>query len=81
MENNIEFTRSLAVAIIEGYAQGAGSSGNEKLQAWGYLIQTGDAWELQGRYERTATRYIEEGIINEEGEVDWGLVKEVNKSS
>lgn len=33
------------------------------------LIRTGLAWQLQGRYGRTAMAFIDEGIITPEGEV------------
>jgi len=80
MDDNIDFTRSLAVATIEEYSKGAESSKNEKLQAWGYLIKTGDVWNLEKRYGRTAARYIEESIISEEGILNWELIEEINKS-
>jgi len=35
------------------------------------LIQSGDAWNLQGFYGRTAKEFIDEGFIDKEGKIDW----------
>lgn len=41
----------------------------ELLQAWSYLIKTGQCWGLQGWYGRHAQELIEEGIISPKGEI------------
>ena len=39
------------------------------LELFAYLIAMGFAWELQGRYGRTAKDLIDEGYISPEGEI------------
>jgi len=36
----------------------------EYLVAWQLLVDTGIVWSLQGRFGRTATAFIEAGLIN-----------------
>ncbi len=57
---------SEACAIIERFAD-FDPSQEQELEAWAYLIKTGDCWNLQGFYGREATRLIEEGLISKEG--------------
>ena len=49
-----------AVAIVEGDNEEEIGNG-EYLQAWQYLIDTGQAWTLQGWYGRTAYALIDSG--------------------
>lgn len=46
------------------------------VQLFADLIATGLAWRLQGRYGREAKRYIDNGIINLQGDVDWDYYEE-----
>lgn len=62
-----------ACAIIERFAD-FDPSQEQELEAWAYLIKTGDCWSLQGFYGREATRLIEEGLISKEGVVNWDLL-------
>ncbi len=62
-----------ACAIIEGFAD-FDPSQEQELEAWAYLIKTGDCWSLQGFYGREATRLIEQGLISKEGVVNWDLL-------
>ncbi len=62
-----------ACAIIEGFAD-FDPSQEQELEAWAYLIKTGDCWNLQGFYGREATRLIEQGLISKEGVVNWDLL-------
>ena len=41
------------------------------VQLFADLIATGLAWHLQGRFGREAKRYIDNGIINPQGDVNW----------
>jgi len=50
-----------AVGIAEGFVEA--SSEEEVIEAWQYLVDTGLAWSLQGRFGRIATAMIENGII------------------
>jgi hypothetical protein len=65
----IEFTPYLACAYAEGFCEGEDATDYEQLQAWAYLIKTGQCWGLQGWYGRTATSYIENGLITKDGEI------------
>jgi len=53
--------------IIE-YEDGEMHEG-QKRDFFADLIQTGDAWRLQGHYQRTAEAYIDAGIISKDGVV------------
>ena len=55
-------TPYLAVAIAEGFCEGEGASEEQQIEAWQYLIDTGQCWNLQGWFGRTATNLIESGI-------------------
>jgi len=46
------------------------------VQLFADLIATGLAWHLQGRYGREAKRYIDNGIINAQGDVNWDYYEE-----
>lgn len=50
-----------ACAVAEGFADHEPTEA-EQIEAWQYLIDTGDCWKLQGWYGRTATALIEQGI-------------------
>lgn len=65
----IEFTPYLACAYAEGFCEGEDASEYEQLQAWAYLIKTGECWGLQGWYGRTATAYIKNGYIDKNGAI------------
>jgi hypothetical protein len=61
-----------ACAIVEGFAE-SDPTNEELIEAWAYLIKTGDCWNLQGFYGREATRLIQQGFVSKEGEVNWDL--------
>ena len=50
-----------ASAIIEEFCEGEGSSDEQKIEAFQFLINNGSVWTLQGFYGRTAARLIEAG--------------------
>ena len=47
------------------------------LSLFGELIETGQAWSLQGSYGRTANTLIEQGLISPTGEINQVLVNEL----
>ena len=49
-----------AISIIEGSVHE--EDRDLHIQAWQHLIDTGEVWELQGWYGRTALWLIEEGL-------------------
>ena len=65
----IEWNSYLACAYAEGFCEGEGASEEDQLEAWAYLIKTGEVWSLQGWYGRTAQSLIDAGKISKKGEV------------
>ncbi len=53
----------LAVGIAEGFEEPKNEE--QVVEAWQYLVDTGLAWQLQGRFGRIAKNLIEQGVINE----------------
>ena len=51
-----------AIDIAEGVEEPKDE--NEFIKAWQFLIDSGMAWSLQGRFGRTAKQLIEEGICH-----------------
>jgi hypothetical protein len=58
-----KLTPYLACAYAEGFCEGEGRTEEEVLTAFQYLVDTGDCWNLQGYYGRTATILMKEGLI------------------
>jgi len=56
------------VDIIIAYEQGDLSDA-DTLALFGHLVETGQAWTLQGHYGRTAARLIEAGWLDKSGKV------------
>ena len=69
MDSKRKMTSYLACAIAEGFCEGEGASEAEQLEAWAYLIKTGQCWGLQGWYGRTAQSLINQGVISKSGEI------------
>ncbi len=56
-----------ATMIAEGVQDA--ESEQQYLEAWGLLIRTGMAWQLQGWFGRAANNLIAQGLIDNEGNV------------
>lgn len=54
--------------VIIQYESGELST-EDTLELFGHLIQTGQAWTLQGHYGRTAASLIEAGYIDKQGNI------------
>jgi len=52
-----------AVGVAEGFEES--SCEEETIEAWQYLHDTGQAYQLQGWFGRQARALVESGIINE----------------
>ncbi len=52
-----------AVSIAEGFCDFEPTE-EQQIEAWQYLVDTGEAWTLQGWFGRTATALIEAGTIH-----------------
>ena len=55
-------------SIIEQFCEDVPTP-REKIEAWAYLIKTGDCWRLQGFYGRFALQLIDSNIISSKGEI------------
>lgn len=66
---NITWTPYLATAYAEGILEGEDATAEEQLEAWAYLIKTGQCWPMQGFFGRTAQSLIDEGLITKGGEI------------
>lgn len=56
-----KFTPASATMICEGFE---GSTEEQRIAAWQYLIDTGLAWRLQGSFGRTAQNLIDSGVCH-----------------
>ena len=74
--SKIKWTPYLATAYAEGFCEGEGATPTEQIEAWAYLIKTGQCWGLQGWFGRTAQSLIEAGAISKTGTIDWEVVDE-----
>lgn len=72
-ENGTEIDSYLACATVEGFCEGEDASAKDILNAWSYLIGTGECWSLQGWYGRNAEAIISSGYISKDGTI---LIKE-----
>tara|TARA_Y100000310_G_C20377755_1_gene666556 strand:+ start:273 stop:521 length:249 start_codon:yes stop_codon:yes gene_type:complete len=67
-----EWTPFDATMVAEGVEE---VSVDETIEAWAYLIATGQVWTLQGFFGRNAQNLIEQGIIEQDGTIDWDLLE------
>jgi hypothetical protein len=58
------------VYYIIAYEEGE-LDADKVLELFAYLVKTGLAWQLQGHYGRIAAALVEQGIITEDGKVNW----------
>jgi len=56
-----------ATGIAEGFVEAENE--DQVLEAWQFLVDTGLAWQLQGRFGRTARDLIDQGLIHAKGTV------------
>ena len=47
------------------------------LELFADLIKTGQAWQLQGCYGRTAQGLIDKGLIDTQGVINWEVYQEL----
>lgn len=73
----IEWTSYLATAYAEGFCEGEDATQEQQLEAWAYLIMTGQCWSLQGYFGRNAKAMLDSGVISKDGIIDWDMVDEL----
>lgn len=67
-----------ACGIAEGFndpGNDFGTLSDRNIEAWAYLISTGQCWSLQGWYGRTASAIIDGGTISDKGHINWDAVE------
>lgn len=67
----MQWTIYLATAYAEGFCEGENATATEQIEAYAVLIMTGLCWQLQGWFGRCASNFIEGGLINSNGNIDW----------
>jgi hypothetical protein len=60
--------KSDIITLIIAYESGE-LSNQEMLELFGRLIKSGECWNLQGHYGRTASSLIASGFITEDGDL------------
>jgi len=54
--------------------EGGDPTVEDVVNLFSYLVETGQAWTLQGMYGRQAQRLIEAGILDKKGKINWKKV-------
>lgn len=75
--NGKTITPYLATAYTEGFCEGDDASSEDQLRAWAYLIKSGMCWTLQGFFGRTASQLIANGVITNEGIINWDQLEDL----
>ena len=73
-EDGTLITPYLATAYAEGFCEGEDASEKDTILAWSYLIGTGQCWTLQGSFGRQASGFIENGVIDKDGTINWNEI-------
>lgn len=69
-----------AISIVEGFSA-VPPTRESYFKAWSHLIKSGDVWTLQGYYGRSANDYINAGIIDQDGTINWDNIDEYYNQS
>jgi hypothetical protein len=73
-ENGTPITSYMATGLAEGFEET--NEPKDILRAWSYLIGTKIVYSLQGWFGRTASNFIEQGIIDKDGVVNWDMYED-----
>lgn len=66
----IKFDLHKAMQFVDECGEGESATKDQKLQAWAYLIKTGECWKARPlRIGREAKKLIHEGVISNTGEI------------
>ena len=77
-KKKIEWTFYLACAYAEGFGEGENATLDERMEAWSF-IAVNELWRgLQGWYGRMVADLKRQGLLEENGDVNWDNV-EFNK--
>jgi len=47
----------------------------QSLKLYSFLIKTGLAWKLQGKYGRLANQLVSDGVIDDSGKINWKKIR------
>lgn len=68
-EDGTEITPYLATAYIEEFCEGENVSKKDQLHAWSYLCGNKVGYSLQGSFGKTLTMLIDNGYLDENGNI------------
>ena len=77
-KTTIKWTPYLATAYAEGFGEGEVSTLEEQIEAWACLIVTGMCWSLQGFFGRNASQLMDDGLIDQNGVINWLSLEELD---
>ena len=58
--------------------ESGGLNNKDTLELFSELIKTGQAWQLQGCYGRTAQALIDKGLIDTQGIINWEVYQDLS---
>lgn len=74
---DIEWNDYLSFAYAEGFCEGANASPVEIIEAWSYITKNKLFLILEEEYAKRIYEFIEIGMLNKEGDINWNVFDEI----